>query len=903
LLKLQQFYIYKFETDRLNKSNYNINIDMKQARKNNELIALADNQVLRSIRKITKIDIDFKIVDNLFLERKKIVRRKNSIQNKNRIKEIDKDIDNLLFCPEYISLVVNKHSHYKKIIKNGLIVNGEKYIRLLCGAGNARNNTVFFVNEKIYNELDNILCNGHNKDIKITESKYNAYYALSNSATYPVTEPRVCVIPDKEIKMSKRVDWIEEKTIYDEIYNIDKELNFNLWDGMGICSPELALKWANDLELDYTPCAFCIRNYFIKGLVCVFDFHKFSQEIADKHIIIDIYGNEVDTNNIDMIITESQFKLWKGYNSWEHYLQECNKNDAFWGVTKFTPKKDKTSVFTNYQFLQVLNLDTTDKIKNLCDPTLNWFDKITNKDADYTLLYLLGDVCNRDIDEICNSGMFYSLDNMVKALLFCRDLIDDTYIKSKIERYINTKIRESYIGKLLVDGNFQFMISDPYALCEHIYGLEIKGLLNEYEHYSKYWNDKNILNVIAQRAPLTWRSESNVLNLKNNDDIKKWFGHLYSGIVYNVWGYDTMQHADSDYDGDIVFTSNNNVMIENVINGNPITYQKHPTEKKVINKKDLFKADLLSFDTKIGYITNCSTTLYSMLPLYEKYSKEHIEIENRLKLCRMGQGNEIDRAKGLVVKDFPKWWTNWTNPDKPNDTFERDEIEFNNKLLIEKRPLFMKYLYPKYKKEFKFHFDRYNYISQKQYNLTIDELLEKKDLDDNQKQLIYNYNKYNPLLDTDCVMNNICKYMESEIKEIKINVKKKNTDKIFDILYNSNIKITKKQIKLMKEYYKKSVKKSENINSDDTTQKVDSIEDFYDISDDVQKLANLAVYINYKLYPNSNKNFAWNIFGNGIILNLHEKFEGKINIPVEDYSGNIDYRGSKYINKEVIVEL
>lgn len=544
MLKLQQFFIYKFETDRLNKSNYNINIDMKQARKNNELISLADNQVLRSIRKIAKIDIDFKIVDNLFLERKRITHRKSSIQNKNRIKEIDKDIDNLLFCPEYISIVVNKHSHYKKIIKNGLIINGEKYIRLLCGAGNARSNTVFFVNEKIYNELDTILCNGHNKDIKITESKYNAYYALSNSATYPVTEPRVCVVPDKEIEMVKRVDWIEEKPIYDEIYNIDKNLNFNLWDGMGICSPELALKWSKDLQLNYTPCAFCIRNYFIKGLVCVFDFHKFSNEIAGKHIIKDIYGNEVDTDNIDMIITESQFKLWKGYNSWEHYLNECKNNDAFWGVTKFTPEKDKTSVFTNYQFLQVLNLDTNDKIKNLCDPTLNWFDKIINKDASYTLLYLLGDVCNRDIDDICNSGMFYNLDNMVKALLYCKDLIEDTYIKSRVERYINTKIRESYIGKLLVDGNFQFMISDPYALCEHIYGLEVKGLLNEYEHYSKYWNKRDVKNVLAQRAPLTWRSESNVLNLKNNENIDKWFGHIYSGIIYNVWGYDTMQHAD-----------------------------------------------------------------------------------------------------------------------------------------------------------------------------------------------------------------------------------------------------------------------------------------------------------------------------------------------------------------------
>lgn len=90
-------------------------------------------------------------------------------------------------------------------------------------------------------------------------------------------------------------------------------------------------------------------------------------------------------------------------------------------------------------------------------------------------------------------------------------------------------------------------------------------------------------------------------------------------------------------------TTNNQIMIDNVIIGNPITYEKKSTKKKIINKKQLFKADLLSFDTKIGYITNCSTTLYSMLPLFEKDSKEHNEILYRLKLCRKEQGNAIDK--------------------------------------------------------------------------------------------------------------------------------------------------------------------------------------------------------------------------------------------------------------------
>lgn len=92
----------------------------------------------------------------------------------------------------------------------------------------------------------------------------------------------------------------------------------------------------------------------------------------------------------------------------------------------------------------------------------------------------------------------------------------------------------------------------------------------------------------------------------------------------------------------IVFTTNNKVIIKNSFGGNPITYQKKLTEKKYIDTKDLFKADLLSFDSKIGYITNCSTTLYSMLSLFDKNSIEYNTIIHRLKECRVAQGNEID---------------------------------------------------------------------------------------------------------------------------------------------------------------------------------------------------------------------------------------------------------------------
>lgn len=586
-----------------------------------------------------------------------------------------------------------------------------------------------------------------------------------------------------------------------------------------------------------------------------------------------------------------------------------------WGVTKFTPKEDKTSVFTNYQFLQVLNLDTPEKIEELCKPTIEWLNKIISQDSDYALLYLLGGLCDKplnemELDDFMN--VFNSLEAPVRALILNRDMLGDTYIKTKLARCLNTKINESYLGKLLVNGNFQFMISEPYSLCEHIYGLPIKGLLNEFEHYSQYWNNRNVDTVVAMRAPLTWRSEVNTLHSQNNDKVNEWYKYLYSGIIYNVWGMDCMLHADSDFDGDIIFSTDNEIMLRNSFGGNPITYQKKPTEKKYIDTKDLYKADLLSFDSKIGYITNCSTTLYSMLPLFDKDSIEYNTIMHRLKECRVAQGNEIDRAKGLVVKDFPEHWTKWQNPDKPNDKFTKEEIEFNNKLLIEKRPYFMKYLYPKYKVEYNEHRKRYDYLCYRLYGIHIDELLNLENKTEEQIELAEKYSRFNPFLETDCPMNNICRYMEREVAEIKINAKKKSPDYIFDILFNKNIEITEDQIKEMEKVYKRYKKRnSQNKNMKNTLkaegENLQVREELFDlnfdyISDDIQRLANLAVYVNYYLYPSSSKNFCWDLFGDGIVLNIYDNSNHNFKLPILDENGSIEYMGKKYENKGVDIE-
>ncbi len=75
------------------------------------------------------------------------------------------------------------------------------------------------------------------------------------------------------------------------------------------------------------------RAPWIKGLLSPFPFDKFIREanIKDKSVnhgvVTDIYGKQYDilANNINIIFTKSQFKMYKYYSSWEEYKDNFKK--------------------------------------------------------------------------------------------------------------------------------------------------------------------------------------------------------------------------------------------------------------------------------------------------------------------------------------------------------------------------------------------------------------------------------------------------------------------------------------------------------------------------------------------------------------------------------------------------
>ncbi|GIU69838.1 MAG: hypothetical protein KatS3mg002_1074 [Candidatus Woesearchaeota archaeon] len=894
--KLQQYLIYKFNSSRLKKKKYKIEIGLEEAIRGDEVISLGESEAIRQLYRMKGIENPRERVEQLYRERRVIEKLGSSYENRKRIKEINREIERLTFISEIVNVKIENISHYREIMREGLWINGREYVRFMVSAGMARRSTVQFI-DKEYIKLREVLENGIDKsNLKMVYSKYNAYFALASSATYRVSTPRIGVIRDYEYEVERLVEYIREVEGQeeDEIEEKVVKVKVNAFDGQGLVSPEMAGVWSRDLGLRYIPNSFCIRANWIKGQAVVFDFKKFAEK-RGIYKFVDIWGTERDIREIDVILTESQFKLWNAYKNLEEYLENCEKNKLGWGISRYTPQSEKEVMMTSYQLLQVLDLGE-EELEDLVEDTLDWLRGINLNNPEYTILYLLGEVCNhRELEKEKAVEIFEKIEqSVVKGLLLDWNLLKDNYLKRYIHRSLEKKIREVKFGKLQISGNWQVAIADPYAFCEHLLGLEVKGLLKEGEHYCKYWMKKGVKEVASGRSPLTWKSEMNILHFREDEEIRKWFSHLESGIVFNIHGIDTMLMADSDFDYDIVFSTDNYHFIKGASGGLPITYEKKTPEKKEIIEDELYTADIDTMGSKIGYITNIGTTLYCMLDLFEEGSREYNEIIKRLKLIRKAQGNEIDRGKGILVKPFPSW----DKYKKVTDGMKEEEIEkikLWNRIVVNRRPRFMIYLYNEYMKKHRNHWDIYNNYVESLYNIDLNNFLEKDEYSEYEQNILKKYNEFNPYIDSNSNMGIICRYAERESKEIKFSVKKGNYNILEPYFIYKKEEINPNLYRKLKEIYKKYwlVKREdglEGIKIEYFQRKL--LELFGNVENMLYYCSYFAYFENKENY--TKKDFFWKLVGDKVIEFLIEKGKDSMEIMLLDEYGDVHYLRKRY---------
>ena len=500
------FYTVKLTSSLLKEYKFNLNLSFQNCLKSGLIVSLADSQMLKSIRDITGQKIDREQLEMWYEERDRIKRRKNSKENRDRIRELQKNIYDMMYIPQYITVVMENKTDYHRMFKKGFLFNGKKYKRFSCSASQARVSTIVFVEESIKDELKRRLDNGRNLNMPLAPSKYNAYFGLYSSATKRVTKPRFCIVPDYNSTIPVDVDFVIETDVNsdDIIEPRTMDIEFNRFDGSGLISPQMAEQWGKDLGEDYTPCQFCIRYAFTKGMVNEFDFIEWCKEENNgNYEIEDIYGNRVDLREIDVILSEGMVKLWNFWESQESFETNCELNGIYFGVTKYAPKEDKRVLMTNYQFIQTLDLDKED-IEHLCKDTVDYIQGVSYDNIYYSLLFMLGEnMTNEKIERWMESSDNYWL----KTLILNHDLLEDKYSKEKIRDMIIRRIEQACLGRLVTRGNFAVIVPDSYAFMQWITGQKVTGILKDGEFYSNFWKERSIDKIACGRSPMTHFSE------------------------------------------------------------------------------------------------------------------------------------------------------------------------------------------------------------------------------------------------------------------------------------------------------------------------------------------------------------------------------------------------------------
>ena len=101
--------------------------------------------------------------------------------------------------------------------------------------------------------------------------------------------------------------------------------------------------------------------------------------------------------------------------------------------------------------------------------------------------------------------------------------------------------------------------------------------------------------------------------------------------------------------------------------------------------------------------------------------------------------------------------------------FEKIAKIKHNSMVISKKPYFFRYLYPELNQRFKQFEASYNQVSRDMFGIKFKKLLKKENKTDEELALVRKYQKFSPLITSDCTMNRLCREFESIDFDIKFN--------------------------------------------------------------------------------------------------------------------------------------
>ena len=858
--------------------------------------------MLRWIDELNNITDTEKSAHDIKIKIRKLKKETSNIENKRKIKKLYDELDNIQFKSDYLCLIIDKNKDYYRAC-NGFSINNINYVRLLGTNGGIKNNTIVFVNKNLSTELQRRINNGRNMNKELVVAKLEAYKALTCSASIPVSTPKgILIVNDAETEFLSDVFYITDENSDEPLIKKQNKhkIKINASDGYGIMLPSLAAKWSEELGLDYIVSGVNTRFSFEKGMIFTFDFIDFADKIAKKYIVKDAWGDEVDVRNVDIILTTSMVKLWDSYDSCKNYIDTSLNNNYTFSVTKTCPKTLENQRNLNYQFIQSYNLNDND-IESLIAPTIKEFKDVLHGDWRKTVLFLKG-------SGITDSNIDYIDNDYAKAIMINKDMLNDPFIKNSIYQLIRNRINQAKVGVLRVHGNYSIISGDPYLLCQSIFNLEKTGLLREGEIYNEYWANNRTNNLACFRAPMTCHNNVRIVKSVNTQDVRYWYKYMSTCTILNSWDTTTAALNGCDFDGDLIMLTDNDVLVKKHKSLPALLCAQRKASKCIPIEEDFVHSNIDSFGNGIGQTTNWITSMFEARANFERNSIEYKTLSYRIKCGQLFQQNVIDKSKGIIAKPMPREWHDKHTVNKMDNIFKK---ELYSKIAADKKPYFMRYIYPSLMKQYNTYIKNTNRNALREFKMTIAELNKLDKLTDTQKEFLQYYKYKMPVGTSNCVMNKICRRFEEEFDKY---IYKYNSSNNFDYtIMKYGEEYSSKQYNSIKKIYKDYNEKLINFSVLSNYERIDEADSYVNLSmlnenfkkecdkicSNSRTLCDIILDVCYSKH--STKRFAWNMCGEQIISNLLLKNKNNIFYPVADTQGDFKFCENTYkINNKKI---
>ena len=539
-------------------------------------------------------------------------------------------------------------------------------------------------------------------------SKLYAYNGLMLSSgtrvdNIEIDRPHRVIVIDNPITTERNVPVI---TVEDDgsqsnprrYHRVEKRMDIDTlsFDGEGIISKEYAAVLDRAYCGQHIHTSFQIRLPYVKGMLHQVDFKDFLK-CAGTDTITDIYGTVHRVQDVDIILTKSQFKgfgwLRDCGRTWEDYWEAFRKYRHALYVTNASKEKPERFTELNYQFLTTVSIraeefrprDLPDGWKRSpAEESRQWLTKETET-AYYN--FCANEQFRRDyfLEALEKRSLFHKSREYILASVLKKNplFIHEPVYTRKLDGMAESILKQYAVGRLIVAGDNRYLSGDLLELMTGLLRFQDVRTHRNNVYFSKSMSDHftgesffapgaayehSDVCTLLRNPHIARNEELQLAFYQSTDRLRNYYlGHLTDVVMVDSHMLASERLGGADYDGDMIKTIADPILNKcvrrnydyDLTNRSNIPLLMIPSETPQLRDANdwhvRFEVVRDTFSSRVGQI--CNAALDRSVIAYNENldAEERRRYQEETETLAILTGLEIDSAKSGVRPDLEEY--------------------------------------------------------------------------------------------------------------------------------------------------------------------------------------------------------------------------------------------------------